>query len=840
MFRGAELATADIPGAIFGFIDRNPAFLMNVTFRIEPRAIDRDRDGVLDLDDHCPDHADAENPVPVAELCNGHDDDCDGAIDEDEPGAGLGCDTGALGVCTVGVTTCTSGQVACDAVTTASDELCNGEDDDCDGEVDEGVCIGAAPDTAAMDCQEILESGNPRSGAYWIDPDGPGDRAPSFVYCDQETDAAAGSCCTTTHRRAGVIRAACPRRRRVGTSTTRRRPRCSRRCRSATSASPSRAPAAGTRRSATSCASTRRRGRRSPTSRRALTSRRGTAAATPTVRTATSRPSKTAAAGASGSIRRGAALGASTGGLWYYSSVVSGTTENYGVCTDGIALGARYSGTTSGCSGTGYYTPVAAGSAVFRLAVRRARAGGAMGSVPESPGATCAELRDRGMTESGVAWIDPDGAGGAAPFRVYCDQQTEGGGWEVLHHDTYAQARRTHGVPGPSAGWGLDLTSATSPLRTHGIVDLRFEVEGHWSPTLRDLWSFASTRRPTAYDLFSGSHLDAWSCNSDAPTATDCDFTTGDDGRHWGHWDSASGCCIGSATGGYWLYSASAARGTQNWGLCGDGVTLSSGYSATTSGCSGTGYYRPVVPRDAQMFRLMVRLVTPVTAPAASLPASCRALPSASPSGQYWIDADGAGAGQPRLVYCDMTTDGGGWLVLHDDLMMNLRRGARGTPGSVGGYATDYLATDSSVRNLSITDLRIEATGRWSRTFSDLVRYGTTTRMTPPDLFSGLHNQAWSCNTDNGSGGCAFTSRAENRHFGLWESTSGCCIGMATGGFWIYSQSTAARNAWNYGVCADGATLSTAYASGASGCSGAAYYTATTPTGAQRVRILVR
>ncbi len=76
---------------------------------------------------------------PVAEFCNGFDDDCDGLVDEVEP---LPCDTGAAGRCAGGLEQCVGGSPVCIPQLDPRGEVCDGQDDDCDGAIDEDVPQG--------------------------------------------------------------------------------------------------------------------------------------------------------------------------------------------------------------------------------------------------------------------------------------------------------------------------------------------------------------------------------------------------------------------------------------------------------------------------------------------------------------------------------------------------------------------------------------------------------------------------------------------------------------------------------------------------------------------------
>jgi hypothetical protein len=74
------------------------------------------------------------------ENCDGLDNDCDGAIDENNPNGGLACRiAGERGLCSIGITQCdVGGRIQCSGAVEATDEVCDGLDNDCDGRSDEG------------------------------------------------------------------------------------------------------------------------------------------------------------------------------------------------------------------------------------------------------------------------------------------------------------------------------------------------------------------------------------------------------------------------------------------------------------------------------------------------------------------------------------------------------------------------------------------------------------------------------------------------------------------------------------------------------------------------------
>jgi hypothetical protein len=100
---------------------------------------------------------------PTAEVCDDEDNNCNGVVDDGNPGGGGSCGTNE-GECVAGINQCIAGSVQCIGASGTpedpappndpeTDADCDGRDNDCDGTIDDGIVLGTCGITDEGECE---------------------------------------------------------------------------------------------------------------------------------------------------------------------------------------------------------------------------------------------------------------------------------------------------------------------------------------------------------------------------------------------------------------------------------------------------------------------------------------------------------------------------------------------------------------------------------------------------------------------------------------------------------------------------------------------------------------
>jgi len=299
------------------------------------------------------------------------------------------------------------------------------------------------------------------------------------------------------------------------------------------------------------------------------------------------------------------------------------------------------------------------------------------GACVDTP-ATCGELVGQGLP-SGVYTIDPDGDGGLAPFDAYCDLVH---GWTLI--ESFSLANKAT-VANKSFAQDLPLNEATpQSLAQHRLSLARIQAleaaSSEWLAAcnldtsegtdfiratlsalpLSTYNASAGCREVIAADIrdtggCSGCQVPFWQSPNVHHIHTDSSHTTCG-ARPWNTGAAASEDDFGfySVVNSAFPCTATSASTTQ-WWLRGERCT------PNAEGCSD---------RVATLCNSLGTVVEPVEDCGLSgqvcVAGRCRAARSClellelgqTADGYYWIDPTGS---DPTWVYCNQTTDGGGW-----------------------------------------------------------------------------------------------------------------------------------------------------------------------------------
>ncbi|MDD5639323.1 MAG: fibrinogen-like YCDxxxxGGGW domain-containing protein, partial [Candidatus Pacebacteria bacterium] len=285
--------------------------------------------------------------------------------------------------------------------------------------------------------------------------------------------------------------------------------------------------------------------------------------------------------------------------------------------------------------------------------------------IGENIAKSCSELKDWGDTTSGVKTIDPDGRGGNSAISVYCDMTTDGGGWTMVvsQRESDPVSNWNEGIQGdynPALAGTAGFALSTAQIPAHSQVAIG-KVDGGVLSIL-DYFDYSYTTGNIYV-----SNLYGYKTGATYQTYRNTGACNWNQDPEWGFytdpgWENWANSLTFDKTGGAQF----------SWAF---------GIANSSSAGRGYSYNGSALWTSSESFAWVV-LVRSKTGEA--LPRSCSEIRAKgdTASGVKTIDPDGTGAGSAISVYCDMTTDGGGWTMVvsqrESDPVSNWNEGIQG------------------------------------------------------------------------------------------------------------------------------------------------------------------